>query len=95
MSVCILLTSLNDEGKRQLREHPEKIEESNKIIEATGIKILGQYALIGQYDFLEIFEGESKDAMCQVGLNLSNRGISQTIALLGMTLDELQEVTNK
>jgi len=95
MSVCILLTSLNDEGKKQLREHPEKIEESNRVIEATGVKILGQYALVGQYDFIEIFEGESKEAICQIGLDLPGRGTSETIALLGMTLDELKEATKK
>ena len=95
MAVCILLTSLNDEGKRKLRENPEKMKEANRVLEASGVKILGQYILIGQYDFLEIFEGESKEAICQVGLDLANRGASQTVALMGITLDEFMETIKK
>jgi len=95
MSVCVLLTTLNDEGKKLIRENPEKMKESNKEIEALGVKIHGQYFLIGQYDILEIFEGETKEAICKVGLDSASRGTAQTVALMGMTLDELIAVAKK
>jgi len=95
MSVCVLLTTLNDEGKKALRENPDKMEEFNKKIEALGVKIRGQYFLIGEYDILEIFEGESKEAICKVGLDSASRGTAQTVALMGMTLDELVATVKK
>ncbi|MFC2034146.1 GYD domain-containing protein [Chloroflexota bacterium] len=88
MSVCVLLSTLNDEGKKMIREHPEKMKEFNKEIEALGVKIRGQYVLVGQHDILEIFEGESKEAICKVGIDSNIRGVTQTIALMGMSLDE-------
>ncbi|MFC1872649.1 GYD domain-containing protein [Chloroflexota bacterium] len=95
MSVCVLLTTLNDVGKKALKENPESIKEFNRTIEAAGVKIHGQYFLIGQYDILEIFESESKEAICKVGLDSASRGVAQTVALMGMTIDELITTVKK
>ena len=95
MAVCVLLSSFTEEGRRKLRNNPEKIKESNKALEALGIHIVGQYALIGQYDLLEIFEGESKEAVCKAALDLADLGSSQTIALMGMNLDEFSDAVKK
>ena len=56
MSVYLMLTSLTDEGRKATDEDPETLREVNKEVEAMGVKILAQYALLGPYDFVNILE---------------------------------------
>ena len=95
MAVCILLTTLTDEGRKTIREYPEKLKNFKKEIEDAGIDVKAQYVLVGQYDLLEIFEGENKETICKVALDGGNRGVSQTIALMGMSIDEFITAVKK
>ncbi|MBA7687396.1 Glutamine synthetase and cystathionine beta-lyase binding protein [subsurface metagenome] len=53
-----------------------------------GVKILAQYALLGQYDFINILEAPSNEAVAKVGLQLGARGTLQTMTLAAMPLDD-------
>ena len=54
MGIYVMLTTLTDEGRRTIRENPERIKEVNKEVEAMGAKILDQYAVLGPYYFVNI-----------------------------------------
>ena len=88
MSVYVMLTTLTDEGRKTIKEKPERIKEVNKEVETMGVKILGQYAVLGQYDFINILEAPSNEAIAKVAIQLGSRGTLQTITLAAMTLDD-------
>jgi len=52
MGFFIMLTTLTDEGRETIKKHPARIKEVNKEVERMGAKILAQYAVLGQYDFV-------------------------------------------
>jgi uncharacterized protein with GYD domain len=54
-----------------------------------GVKILSQYALLGQYDFVNIVEAPSNEAIAKLAIRLSARGTTQTLTLAAITLDNL------
>ena len=54
MAHYLQLLNLTDVGRRKFEENPEWIKEVNKDIELMGAKILTQYALLGQFDFVNI-----------------------------------------
>jgi len=54
MAYYLQLVVLTDQGRKNFEENPEWIKEVNKDIELMGAKILTQYALLGQYDFVNI-----------------------------------------
>jgi uncharacterized protein with GYD domain len=83
-----MFTTLTDEGRKTINEKPERIKEVNKEVEAMGIKILAQYALLGQYDFANILEAPSNEAIAKVAIELGSRGTLQTMTLPAMTLDD-------
>ena len=39
-----------------MKSKPERIKEVNKEIEGMGAKLLGQYAVLGPYDFVNVIE---------------------------------------
>ena len=88
MPVYVMLTTLTDEGRKTIKEKPERIKEVNKEVEGMGVKILAQYALLGQYDFVNIIEAPSNEAISKVAIELGARGTLQTMTLGAMSLDD-------
>ena len=56
MPKYVMLSTLGPDGFARLRENPERIREVSTEVEAMGVKVLQQYALLGTYDFLTILE---------------------------------------
>ncbi len=89
MAVYVMLTSLTDEGRKTVKESPKRLKEVNKEVEAMGVKILAQYALLGPYDFLNILEAPDNKTISRVAIELGSRGTLQTMTMAAMTIDEL------
>lgn len=89
MAIYVMLTSLTDEGRKTVKENPKRLQEVNKEVEAMGVKILAQYALLGPYDFLNILEAPDNKAISKVAIELGSRGTLQTMTMAAMSIDEL------
>ena len=89
MSVYLMLTTLTDQGRKAIQENPEVLREINKEVEYMGAKILAQYALLGQYDFVNILEAPSNEDVAKLAIRLSAKGTTQTLTLAAITLDAL------
>jgi uncharacterized protein with GYD domain len=89
MSVYLMLTTLTDEGRKAIQEDPEKLREINKEVEYMGVKMLTQYALLGQYDFVNILEAPSNEAIARLAIRLSAKGTTQTLTLAAIPLENL------
>jgi len=89
MAIYVMLTTLTDEGRKTLKQNPQRIKEVNKEVEAMGVKILAQYALLGQYDFINILEAPDNRTVSRVAVELGSRGTLHTMTLAAMTVDEL------
>ena len=87
MAKFLMLTTLTDEGRKTITENPGRIKEVNKEVEAMGAKILAQYALLGPYDFVNILEAPSNEAISRVAVNLGARGTLQTMTMAAMDVD--------
>lgn len=89
MATYVMFTSLTDEGRKTIKENPKRLKEVNKEVEAMGVKILAQYALLGPYDFLNILEAPDNKTISKVAIELGSRGTLQTMTMAAMSIDEL------
>ena len=89
MSKYLMLTTLTDLGRKTIRDNPDRIKEVNKEVEVMGVKILAQYALLGQYDFVNIIEAPSDEVAADLAINLSARGTVTTLSLAAIEVDDL------
>jgi uncharacterized protein with GYD domain len=87
MAVFVMLTTLTDEGRKTLQDKPERIKDVNKEVEARGVKIINQFALLGPYDFVNILEAPNAEAMSKVAIALGARGTLQTMTMAAMSID--------
>jgi len=85
MAVYVMLTTLTDEGRKTIKQNPERIKEVNKEVEGMGAKILAQYALLGPYDFVNILEAPNNEAITKVAIELGARGTLGTLTMAAMT----------
>ena len=88
MPIYVMLTTLTDEGRKTIKANPQRIKEVTKEVENMGVKVLAQYALLGQYDFINILEAESNEAVARVAMELGSRGTLQTTTMAAMELDD-------
>ena len=88
MSTFIMLSTLTDEGAKTIKENPNRIKEVNQEIEALGVKVLSQYATLGQYDFVNIVEAPDNQTIARVSAELSSRGSVRLQTLPAIPIDD-------
>lgn len=95
MPVYILLTKLTPEGRKTVRDKPERIQEVNKEIEALGVKVLSQYATLGAYDFVNVVDAPDNKTIVRVSVELGSRGTIEITSLPTLTLNEFVATVKK
>jgi len=87
MSTFIMLSTLTDEGAKTITENPDRIKEVNHEIEALGVKVVHQYATLGQCDFVNIVEAPDNETIARVSAELSSRGSVRLETLAAIPID--------
>ena len=58
-------------------------------LEALGVKVLKQYAVLGPYDFVNIVEAPDNETIFKLSVELGSRGTIQITSMPAITIDEL------
>ena len=74
MATYIMLTRLTDKGAEAIKENPGRIEAVTKEVEAFGVKVVAQYAVLGPYDFVNVLEAPDNLTIARVSAELASRG---------------------
>ncbi|MDQ1394818.1 MAG: hypothetical protein QOG64_77 [Acidimicrobiaceae bacterium] len=88
MPTYLMFSTLGPEGAATLADHPERLREVNTEVEAMGVKVLEQFALLGPYDFCNILEAPDEKAMAKVALILGSRGTVKTLTMPAIPVEE-------
>jgi uncharacterized protein with GYD domain len=70
----VVISRLTDEGAETLEKRPERVKEVNKELEAYGVKVLEQYVVFGDFDFISIVEVEDVGRFLKAMINLNKPG---------------------
>ena len=88
MPYYILLSNLTDEGWKTIKENPERIKEVNKELQAFGVRVLSQYAVLGSYDFVNIVEAPNNETIAKMSIELGARGTIKIVSMAAIPIDE-------
>ena len=89
MPYYVMLSTLTDHGARTMKEHPHRIQEVDEEMTARGVKVLQQYAVLGDYDFVTIVEAPDNLSVAKASLELGSRGSVRIRTLPAIPVDEL------
>jgi len=88
MPLYVMFTRLSSEGRKSMMNNPQRAFEVNKEVEAMGAKIVAQYALLGNYDFINIMEAQSNEAIARVASEIGSRGTLEPITMAAITMQD-------
>jgi len=83
----IMLSTLTENGAETLKDQPDRLKEVNREVEAMGVKVLQQYAVLGPYDFVNIVEAPDNDTVARVSVELGARGSVRIVTLPAIPID--------
>jgi uncharacterized protein with GYD domain len=88
MATYVLLSNLTDEGAKTIKTNPGRIKEVNKELDALGVKVVAQYAILGPYDFVNIVEAPDNATMMRVSAEMASRGSVKMLTMAAIPMDE-------
>lgn len=92
MATYIMLSTLTDEGRKTLKERPERLQEVNKEVESMGARVTSQFAVMGGYDFVNIIEAPTNEVMARLAVELGSRGTIKITTLPAIGVNEFVEM---
>ena len=91
MAKYIIISRLTDEGAKTLKRTPDRLKIVNKELEGMGVKVLQQFAVLGDFDFLNIVEAEDIHAVSKAVVEIASRGSIKTETYSAIPIDEFIE----
>jgi uncharacterized protein with GYD domain len=88
MATYILLSTLTESGAELIKKNPGRIRDANRDMEALGVEIVAQYAVLGSYDFVTIVEAPDNRTIVRVSTELSLRGNLKITTLPALPIEE-------
>jgi uncharacterized protein with GYD domain len=88
MPAFLMLSTVGPDGATTLTENPDRLKAVNAEVEAMGVKVVAQWALLGQFDFATILEAPDEMTMARVSLVLGSRGTLKTLTMAAIPIDD-------
>ena len=95
MPMYILLMKLTDQGIKDIKNAPRRIEEAVKGLETVGGKLGMFCTVMGDYDYVAVVECPSDEVAATFLLLLGSMGNVRTTTLKAFTKEEFSEMVKK
>ena len=91
MATYILLMTLTPEGQKQALKDPEYLLRAEEAITVPGVRSLGLYAVLGEYDFITIVEASSNEEIARFSLELGVNANVHITTLPAIPISRLED----
>ena len=91
----IALFKLTEQGIKDIKNAPRRLEQSISGMEAMGGKLIAFYMVLGDYDYIAISEWPSEEAAMTFLLALGSRGNVRTTTLKAFDRGQFTELVSR
>ena len=95
MPTYVTLFNWTNQGVKDIKNAPARFEATNKLTESMGVKILGLYVTMGEYDIVAVTEGPSDEVASATALSIACRGNAKTVTMRAFTEGEFSAILKK
>jgi len=88
----VILSKLTDEGRKTVKNNPNRIFEVNKELEQMGVTVKEQFACLGPYDFINIVEAPDNEAIMRMSIELGSRGSVHLLSIPAVPVSEITKI---
>jgi uncharacterized protein with GYD domain len=86
---------LTEQGRKNIKEAPGRVEMGIKAWEALGGKMTNFFVVMGEYDYVAIGEAPNDEVAATFSLALSSLGNVKTTTLRAFTKEQFAEMVEK
>jgi uncharacterized protein with GYD domain len=91
MPTYVLLSTLTPEGRQTLHKDPDRLEAVNQEITNFGCKLVGQYSVLGPYDFVSVVDAPDNETIAHLSVDLGSRGTVNIMTLPAIPMAEFRK----
>ena len=91
MTRYLIISNLTDEGAKTLKKNPARVKEVNAELKEMDVKVVDQYAVLGNFDFLTIVEADDETRITKALVEIASRGSIKTATYKAIPIDEFIE----
>jgi uncharacterized protein with GYD domain len=91
----ILLMKMTEQGAKDIKSAPQRIEQAIAAFEKMGGKILGFYLVTGEYDYISIWEAPNDEVAMAFTMGLSALGNVKTTTIEAYSKEEFAAMVKK
>ena len=95
MAIHIVLWKFTDQGMRNIKESPGRLDAGIKAFEAAGGKMLGCYYTVGKYDLVTIGDIADEHAGLAHTLTMNMMGNVKSVTMRAFTPAEFAKILTK
>lgn len=92
MPVFITLIRWTDQGIKNVKDAPSRLDQAREALKAVGGEMKAFYLTFGAYDGVVISEAPTGKAYAQFALSVASQGNVQTETLRGFTEEQYREI---
>lgn len=92
MPTYITLYNWTDEGIKNVKQSPERLNAAKEAVQAMGGEVKGFYMVQGRYDLVTISEAPDCKTTAKIALALASQGAVRGETMRAYTEDEYREI---
>jgi uncharacterized protein with GYD domain len=92
MSTYFILANWTDQGIKNIKASPERLQEAKRLAKAHGLTFLSFHMTLGQYDAIASVEAPNEEAIAMFALALESAGNVRTTTIKSYTEQEFREI---
>ena len=90
MAIYVQLMKWTEQGRKNADTLPDRVEAVQKRVQDMGVKIIGHYLTMGQYDQIVICEAPDDETVAKISLLVAGRGNVATETVRAFTMDQVR-----
>lgn len=88
MPVYIMLSTLTSEGLETIKDKPDRITEVSDELKAMGVTVQNQWAVLGEYDFVNVVEAPDNETVARASVEIGSRGSVSMVTMPAIPVED-------
>jgi uncharacterized protein with GYD domain len=92
MSTYVMLSNWTDQGVRQVKDSPDRLEAARKLCRQHGAEIVAFYMTLGAYDLVIIIDAPNDEAFAKLAISIAKGGNIRTTTLKAFDEEQYRKI---
>ena len=88
MPIYIMLSTLTSDGLETIKQNPDRIKEVGDELKAMGVTVKDQWAVLCDYDVVNIVEAPDNETVARASVEIGSRGSVSMVTMPAIPVED-------